>query len=168
MLRWPLWKQGQWYLLTCQPLIDWHSSPSSENWIYWTVEMECPRQTLLKRQGVTLSSSYIAHKKYDMKSQKLCVDHVEMTPWVNAHERAIGDNRITGVFSNICLLESWLQTAHQIYIFFKTLHPYQAGSNFQGQIHISPLPGPCLCAHCSTWLAMCDDTYTHLTSFGYG
>lgn len=58
ILHSPLWKQGQWYLLTCQPLIDWHSSPSSENWIYWTVEMECPCQTWFKRQSVTLSSTY--------------------------------------------------------------------------------------------------------------
>lgn len=32
---------------------------------------------------------------------------------------------------------------------------------FSGPDLISPLPGPCLCAHRSTWLAMCDDTYTH-------
>lgn len=29
--------------------------------------------------------------------------------------------------------------------------------------HISPLPVPCLCVHCSTWLVMCDDTVTNLS-----
>lgn len=35
--------------------------------------------------------------------------------------------------------------------------------NFQGHGRISLLSVPCLCAHCSTWLAMCDDTAIKLS-----
>lgn len=155
------WQQGQWYLLTCQPLIDWHSSPSSENWIYWTAETECPCQPRLKRQGVTLSSSFKdEHRKYDMKSRNR-VEHVEVTPRLKAHEWAIGDNRVTVVFSDICLLRCWLQTAAK-FTSFENTASILSRIKFSRLDHISPVPGPCLRARRSTWLAMFDDTYSHL------
>lgn len=95
--------------------------------VYWTAKMECLCHPLVGETGVWLYLSFKdAHSRYDKESQKWA-ERVEITHWVNAHETAAGENTITSVVSDICLLWSWLQTACLIYIFFfffETRHPY--------------------------------------------
>lgn len=124
--------------------------------IYWTAKIECSCQPWLERPGVTLSlpqgctQKVWFHQKSGLKNWKWRL-------WVNAHDPATGDDTITSVFSDICLLEE-LAAVRSLNLHLQNTASILSKIRFSRPDHIPPLSAPCLRAHCSTWLVMCDDT----------
>lgn len=125
--------------------------------IYWTAKMEWLCQPWLEGQGVTVSLLQGWTQKVVQENH-----NSGLYKW-KQHSVYILMNQPRGkMLLPGCSLTSvcWGVGCRPLAKFtsFQNVASIFSEIKFSRPDHISPLPVPCLCVYCSTWLVMCDDT----------